>query len=79
MNSMKFKLNTKGVRLLMQSPEMQNILQGYGRQVQANAGSGYGYNTQVGKRRAITRVYAATPKARRDNNEHNTLLKSLHG
>ncbi len=79
MNGMKFKLNSKGVRALLQSSEMQGVLNGYAATVQSNAGGGYGHNVQVGKKRAIARVYAATPKARRDNNENNTLLKSLHG
>lgn len=76
---MKFKLNGKGVRTLLQSEGMQGVLNGYAVTTASNAGGGYGHNMVVGKRRAIARVYAATVKARRDNNENNTLLKALHG
>lgn len=78
---MKFKLNSKGVRELLQSAEMQNVIRGYVNTVESNAGggsAGYSGNVQVGKKRAVGRVYAYNSKGIADNNENNTLLKALH-
>ena len=70
-----FELDRQGVKELMQSQEMQEVLGKYARQVQARAGEGY--DVFVGKNRA--NVSVRTKEAEQDNFEHNTLLKSLKG
>lgn len=71
----KFVLNPAGVRELMQSSAMQNVLVSYAGQVAKNAGDGY--DVYVGKNRANVSVLAATDKAKADNLEHNTLEKAV--
>lgn len=75
MSKTKFELNRAGVRDLMQSKEMQDVLAQYARQVQARAGDGY--DVFVGETRA--NVSVRTKEAEQDNFENNTLLKSLKG
>ena len=73
-----FVLDKKGVRELLQSAEMQTVIEEYTERVQSNAGQGYSHNVKT-VNRVVGRVIAESADARRDNNEHNTLLKALHG
>lgn len=77
MSKIKFELNSAGVQELLKSPEMQNILDGYAQSAAVRAGEGYDADIHLGKKRAYANVYAATPEAKKDNLENNTLLKSL--
>ena len=74
----KFKLNRKGVRELLTSPEMAEVIRDASQRVANNAGDGYESNVQTANR-AVGRVVATTAEAYKDNNENNTLLKALHG
>ena len=79
------KLNRAGVRELMQSPEMQEILKEAGEQVAqaANAAAkipGAEYEAEapfVGRNRANVSVHPANKEAGKDNLQQNTLLKAL--
>lgn len=77
MSKSKFVLNRSGVRELMQSDEMINVLSSYGNAAMSALGDGYEMTTYVGKNRANVRIEAVTNEARRDNSEHNTLLKAV--
>lgn len=77
--SKNFKLNRKGVRELMQSQEMQAVLQEKASQITARCGDGYEHDVMVGKNRANAMVRAATSKAKRDNMDNNTILKAVRG
>ncbi|RRR49781.1 hypothetical protein EI999_09600 [Streptococcus suis] len=77
MASMKFKLNSAGVRELMKSPEMQAVLTDKANAIRNRAGDGYESDIYVGKTRANAMVYADSFKAKRDNNKNNTLLKAV--
>ena len=77
--SKNFKLNRKGVRELMQSQEMQAVLQEKASQITARCGDGYESDVMVGKNRANAMVRAATSKAKRDNMDNNTILKAVRG
>lgn len=77
MSSFKFELNREGVRELMRSQEMQNVLVGYASSVANRAGEGY--DVHVGSTRANVSVETATKKAREDNLENNTLEKAVRG
>lgn len=79
MSKGRFKLNRKGVRELLKSQEMMNVVTEYADQVQKKAGDGYEVSQYIGKNRVNVSVYAETRKARKDNLEHNTLLKALGG
>ena len=81
MSKVKFKLDRAGVRELMQSPEAVNVCTEYANAIMSRCPSGLGYevSSMVGKTRANASVFAATPEARRDNYQNNTLLKARGG
>ena len=71
----KFVLNKAGVRELMQSEEMQDVLLEYAKSIATRAGEGY--DVFVGKTRANVSVYTATEEAAKDNLDNNTLEKAV--
>lgn len=77
MNKMKFKLNSSGVRSLLQSNEMQAVLDKQATAIRNRAGVGYQQDTYIGKNRANAMVWAETFQAQRDNMKKNTLLKAV--
>lgn len=79
MSKVKFELNRKGVRELLRSSEMLGVCKQYADAARGRAGEGYEVSTYIGKNRVNASVYADTYDARKDNSEHNTLLKSLGG
>lgn len=81
MSKVKFELNRAGVRELMQSSEARNVCMEYATQIlnRCPGGLGYEISSMVGSTRANASVFAATPEARRDNYENNTLLKARGG
>ena len=81
MSKVKFKLDRAGVRELMQSPEAVSVCTEYANNILSRCPSGLGYevSSMVGKTRANASVFAATPEARRDNYQNNTLLKARGG
>lgn len=74
-----FELNEEGVRELLRSDEMIEVLESYAGQVAKDAGTGFGTSTYTGEKRAnvSVRVFAETEQAEQDNYENNTLLRSL--
>lgn len=78
MSDFVFELNSDGVRELLQSQEMVNIISEYTDQVISKAGEGYEGNTEV-HNRAVGMVWAETKEARIDNEDNNTLLRALNG
>ena len=77
MSKMKFKLNSSGVRQLLQSAQMQTVLEQQASAIRNRAGVGYKQDTYVGKNRANAMVWADTYQAKRDNMKNNTLLKAV--
>ena len=77
MSKMKFKLNSSGVRQLLQSAQMQTVLEQQASAIRNRAGIGYRQDTYVGKNRANAMVWADTHQAKRDNMKNNTLLKAV--
>ena len=77
MSKMKFKLNSSGVRQLLQSAQMQTVLEKQASAIRNRAGIGYQQDTYVGKNRANAMVWADTHQAKRDNMKNNTLLKAV--
>lgn len=75
MSDFKFVLNRAGVRELMQSQEMQDVLVEFAGQVAENAGDGY--DVYIGTNRANVSVVTATDEAAADNLDHNTLEKAI--
>lgn len=81
----KFELNHAGVGQLLNSSEMQAILDGHAGRVLSSAGAGYGVRivSSAGRKKRGTRlkaiIRAETSAAKRDVYENNTLLKALGG
>ena len=75
MSDFKFVLNRDGVRELMQSQEMQDVLVEFAGQVAERAGDGY--SVYVGTTRANVSVRTETEEAMADNLDHNTLEKAI--
>lgn len=75
MSDFKFVLNRAGVRELMQSQEMQDVLVEFASQVAERAGDGY--DVYIGVNRANVSVMTATEEAMADNLDHNTLEKAI--
>ena len=78
MSDFVFKLNRAGVRELLKSQEMQDILKKHATTIKDRAGDGYEQDIYIGKNRANAMVKAETFKARKDNSKNNTLLKGVH-
>ena len=74
---LKFKLNRAGVRELLQSGEMQDIIKQHASAKASQAGDGYSYDVKVGKNRAYSNVYPDTKDAAKDNFINNTLEKVI--
>lgn len=74
---LKFKLNRAGVRELLQSGEMRNVLSSEAARKAQQAGTGYSSSVHVGQRRAYANIYPDTEKAAHDNYENNTLEKVI--
>jgi hypothetical protein len=79
MSKFKFVLNRAGVRQLMQSEEMQAILNEKAMKALNRLGGGYKSDIYVGKNRANAMVYADTYQAKRDNLKNNSILKAVRG
>lgn len=71
------KLNQDGIRELLRSEEMQQLVKKYADEVQERAGDGYESSVHVGPLRCRSQVKAVTHKAYRDNLKNNTLLKAV--
>lgn len=82
MSRVNFRLNRAGVRELMRSPEAMSVVREEAvktQQIALQSCPGYEMDTHTGTNRVNAMVYADTYEARKDNYEHNTLLKALGG
>ena len=77
MSKVKFVLNRAGVRQLMQSEEMQAILNEKSSNALNQLGDGYKSDIYIGKNRGNAMVWADSIKAKRENLKHNTILKAV--
>lgn len=73
----RFELNRQGVRELLNSQDMERVLESYAKGITARAGEGYRSGAYQGSDRVKVNVWPDTPDARRDNIENNTLLKAV--
>lgn len=77
MSKGKFKLNKAGVRELLMSPEVANLMADEGQRVAGAAGDGYAFRMRSTGQRQAVNVYPDTFAAKRDNLKNNTLLKAV--
>jgi len=79
MSKVKVELNSKGIISLLQSDEVQNLVNSYGDLALNRLGGGYETNSRKGKTRVNCEVVAVTRKAINDNSQNNTILKAVRG
>lgn len=73
----KIVLNSPGIRSLLRSGEMKDLVGQYAAQMASRAGDGYEYDTYTGPGRVNASVRCASVQATEDNLDNNTLLKSM--
>lgn len=77
MSSVKIELNSSGIRELLRSKEMQELLGEKAEEIAGRCGAGYSSDTYLTGGRAVASAFAESPAAVRDNLNNNTLLRSL--
>lgn len=77
MGKVKIELNSSGIRQLLKSEEMGQMLKQQAEQVRARCGSGYSTDLYQASSRVIAGVFAETAEAAKQNSRENTLLKAL--
>lgn len=77
MAKIEIKLDSAGVRALLQSPEIQAVCVDRIRAAQAMCGDGYKTDTYVGRTRVNAMLRAATPQAMADNAKNHTIEKAI--
>lgn len=77
MAKVKIELNSSGIRQLLKSEEMEQMLKQQAEQVRARCGSGYSTDLYQASSRVIAGVFAETAEAAKQNSRENTLLKAL--
>ena len=77
MAKVKIELNSSGIRQLLRSEEMGQMLKQQAEQVRARSGSGYSTDLYQASSRVIAGVFAETAEAAKQNSRENTLLKAL--
>lgn len=76
-DKMRFELDRAGVRSLLKSPEVMAVCKEHADASCRSLGDGYAVTTYTGKTRVNASIAAVTQRARRENSESNTILKSL--
>lgn len=77
MAKVKIELNSSGIRQLLKSEEMGQMLKQQAEQVRARCGSGYSTDLYQASSRVIAGVFAETAEAAKQNSRENTLLKAF--
>ncbi len=77
MDKVKIELNSSGIRQLLKSEEMGQMLKQQAEQVRARCGSGYSTDLYQASSRVIAGVFAETAEAAKQNSRENMLLKAL--
>ena len=77
MDKVKIELNSSGIRQLLKSEEMGQMLKQQAEQVRARCGSGYSTDLYQASSRVIAGVFAETAEAAKIISRENTLIKAL--
>lgn len=77
MARMQVKLNRKGVRDLLRSPEVRKDLERRARRIAAVAGDGMEAESDIGRNRARAAVFTASREARRAEASEMALTRAL--
>lgn len=76
-NKTTIELSSSGVRALLQSSEMMDVVEGIANDALTRLGAGYEVSTRTGKTRVNASIAAVTREAKLENLEENTVLKAL--
>lgn len=79
MSEIRIELNRAGVRELLQSKEMADILQGHAEAYAAKMGAGWATDTKLMPTRVIASAYTTTNEAAKEAMTDNYGLKVLGG
>ena len=77
MSRIRIELNSPGIRELLRSSEMQELLGEQAAEIAGRCGAGYSSDTYLTGGRAVASAFAESREAIRDNLDNNTLLRSL--
>lgn len=77
MSKVKIELNSAGIREMLRSQEMQDLLYEKAAEIAARCGDGYEADVYLTGGRAVASAFTATPEAEKDNLDNNTLLRNL--
>lgn len=73
----KIELNDAGIQALMKSSEMQSICSDYAKRAVSSLGSGYAFDTRVGKTRCNADVHATNKRTARKAIDDGTIYKAV--
>lgn len=74
-----FRLDTRGVRELLRSDEVEQTVKEYADEALGRLGDGYAVDTMKGKNRINAAVYAKSGRAKHENFTSNSILKAVFG
>lgn len=74
---LKVVLNSAGVRALLRSAEMREMLQSEADTIARKCGNGYQVDSYTMPTREVSKVSAVSPEAKRDNQQNNTIVRAL--
>lgn len=77
MSDFKFKLNSTGVKELLKSDGIKNVINSHAQRIYSSLGDGYKMDEYDGVNRYNAMVWASSRKAKKDNKKNNTLLKAI--
>lgn len=77
MSKIKIELNSAGVRELLRSQSIADVLAEHASAIAGRCGEGYAHDTHMMPGRVIAAAYTETPEAMADNLRENTLLRAM--
>lgn len=77
MSKVKIELNSAGIKEMLLSSEMEELLAERAREIQSRCGNGYETDTHRTPGRMVASVFTDSDEAKRDNSENNTILRAL--
>ena len=77
MSKVRIELNSAGVRELLRSQPIADVLAEHAAAIAGRCGEGYAHDTHMTPGRVVASVYTETPEAMADNLRENTLLRAM--
>lgn len=77
MSNLKFELNSEGVKELLRSDEMEEVLTSYAEEIKARVGEEYSTDCVNLSSRKVASVYTEDKQAINENFDNNTLWRAM--